>query len=63
MGYGYYFGTNEFEDELQQLFDTFEKASNEQHSEDKDYENVNETPICTSKEFEDVCKELGLEKD
>lgn len=55
--------SNYFEDEFKQLIDTFDSAKNEQLSEDKDYENVNETPICTKKEFEDVCKELGLEKD
>lgn len=57
----YYFGTHEFDDEFQQLIDTFDSARNGQLREDKDY--VNETPICTAKEFENVCKELGLEKD
>ena len=34
------------------------------HSEDKVSEdNDNEKPICTTKEFKDVCKELGLEEN
>lgn len=52
---------NPFEEEFQQLIDVFKNAINEQPSEDKVTEN--ETPICTAKEFENVCKELGLEKD
>lgn len=51
---------NPFEEEFQQLIDTFKMAT-EQSSEDK--VNENETPICTTKEFENVCKELGLEED
>lgn len=54
---------NPFEEEFQQLIDVFKNARNEQLSEDKNKEYENETPICTAKEFENVCKELGLEKD
>ena len=54
---------NPFEEEFQQLIDVFKNTRNEQLSEDKNKEYENETPICTAKEFEDVCKEIGIEKD
>ena len=59
---GYYIHTNPFEDEFQHFIYTItNKAKKDQPSEDK--VNENETLICTTKEFEDVCKELGLEED
>lgn len=59
-----------FENKYQKFIDEMTKKADNyiaQHygispsSEDKVTEN--ETPICTAKEFENVCKELGLEKD
>ena len=70
MGQGYYYNSDYFEDKYQQFIDNMTKQADNyiaQHygisppSEDK--VNDNETPICTTNEFKDVCKELGLEED
>ena len=58
-----------FEEKYQHFIDTLSKQADDYvarkygihpHSEDKDSE---EKPICTTNEFKDVCKELGLEED
>ncbi len=58
-----------FEEKYQKFIDTLSKQADDYvarkygihlHSEDKDSE---EKPICTTNEFKDVCKELGLEED
>lgn len=56
-----------FEEKYQKFIDTLSKqaddylASRYGVNEDKDSEE--EKPICTTNEFKDVCKELGLEED
>lgn len=56
-----------FEEKYQHFIDTITKqaddylASRYGVNEDKDSEE--EKPICTTNEFKDVCKELGLEED
>lgn len=62
----------QFVDEYQRFIDTLTKQAdnyvvhhilspNEDKDEDKDDEK--EKPICTTDEFKNVCKELGLEED
>ena len=61
-----------FVDKYQYLLDTLSKQADNyiaQHygiyppSEDKVNEDNDEKPICTTNEFIDVCKELGLVED
>ena len=58
-----------FEEKYQKFIDTLSKQADDYlasrygvqpPNEDKDSE---EKPICTTNEFKDVCKELGLEED
>ena len=57
-----------FEEKYQQFIDTLSKQADDYvarkygvYPPNKDSEE--EKPICTTKEFKDVCKELGLEED
>ena len=55
-----------FLDELSKQADNYiaQKYGISPPGEDKvSKDNDNETPICTTNEFIDVCKELGLEED
>lgn len=71
MGKGYYYNNSDyFEDKYQKFIDTMTKQADNYiakkygispPSEDKD--SAEEKPICTTNEFIDVCKELGLVED
>lgn len=74
MGKGYYYNSDYFEDKYQDKYQKFiddlsKKADDyiARHYgisppiEDKD--SAEEKPICTTNEFKDVCKELGLVED
>ena len=61
-----------FEEKYQKFIDTLSKQADDyiaSHygiappSEDKVNEDNDEKPICTTNEFKDVCKELGLVED
>ena len=65
---GDYIEDNNFKQKYQKFIDTLSKQADvARHygvyppNEDKDSEE--EKPICTTNEFKDVCKELGLEED
>ena len=67
---GDYIEDNNFKQKYQKFIDTLSKQADDYlasrygvqpPNEDKDSEK--EKPICTTKEFKDVCKELGLEED
>lgn len=57
----YEYKYQEFIDTLTEQVDNFVANNILSPSEDKDDEN--EKPICTTDEFKNVCKELGLEED
>ena len=68
MGKGYYYNSDYFEDKYQKFIDTMTKQADNYIA--KKYgitppseDNDNETPICTTNEFIDVCNELGLVED
>lgn len=65
---GDYIDDNNFKQKYQHFIDTLSKQADDYvarkygvypPNEDKDSE---EKPICTTNEFKDVCKELGLEE-
>lgn len=66
---GDYIDDNNFKQKYQEIIDTLSKQADDYvarkygvypPNKDKDSE---EKPICTTNEFKDVCKELGLEED
>jgi hypothetical protein len=66
---GDYIDDNNFKQKYQHFIDTLSKQADDYvarkygvypPNEDKDSK---EKPICTTNEFKDVCKELGLEED